>query len=125
MFGSLHFLLSDPICLRRQKKNLSKELLSDEELESTIMFLEDSQKINELVSRLRAIRDARKIAGIDTAKKRESVSTNLLFVFDTFKKGVIQKGVQIRKEMISVPQKFSKINAELLKEEILNDFIRF
>lgn len=104
------------------EKESSKELLSDEELESTIMFLEDSQKINELVSRLRAIRDARKIAGIDTAKKRESVSTNLLFVFDTFKKGVIQKGVQIRKEMISVPQKFSKINAELLKEGNLERF---
>ena len=78
------------------EQDSSKEFFSDKELESTIMFLEDSQKINELVSRLRAIRDARKIAGIDTAKKRESFNKSA-FVF-AFQKGVIQKGVQIQRD---------------------------
>lgn len=99
------------------EKDSSKVLLSDKELESTIMFLEDSQKINELVSRLREIRDARKIAAIDTVGKREVVSSSLIAVFDTFKSGVIQKGIQIRKELFSVPQKISKINSLLSNGE--------
>jgi len=99
------------------EKDSTKELLSDEELESTIMFLEDSQKINELVSRLRAIRDARKVAAIDTVNNKKAVSSGLIAVFDTFKTGVIQKRTQIRKELFSVPQKISEINSKLLYEE--------
>lgn len=107
------------------EKDSSKVLLSDKELESTIMFLEDSQKISELVSRLRAIRDARKIAAIDTVGKREVVSSSLIAVFDTFKTGVIQKGIQIRKELFSVPQKISKINSLLSNEENLERLYSF
>lgn len=107
------------------EKELSTELFSDKELESTIIFLEDSQKISELASRLRSIRDARKIAAVDTASKSETVSSNLLGGFDTFKKRTVQKTVQIRKELLSVPQKISKINTELQKEGNLERLYSF
>jgi len=91
------------------EKDSTEEFFSDKELESAIMFLKDSQKINELVSRLRAIRDARKIAAIDTVGKKESATSNLIVVFDTIKTGLIQKTIQIRKELFSVPQEISKV----------------
>ena len=98
------------------EQDSSKEFFSDKELESTIMFLEDSQKISELVSRLREIRDARKLAAIDTTEKSERFSSNLHSIFAIFKKGVVQKSVQIQKELLSVPQKISKINFQLTNE---------
>ncbi len=107
------------------EKDLSKESFSDKELESTIEFLEDSQKIGEMVARLKTIRDARKITAIDTASKDEAFSLMFLEAIDNFKKRSVQKTVQIRAELLSVTQKISEINTELKKEGNLERLYSF
>lgn len=100
-------------------KDTSRLFLSNAELESTIVFLEDSQKINILTSQLRQILDARKTAIIDNTRKNEAFSLDFLRLLKTFQKRMFDRGSQIQKEVFSIPQKISEISSEYLKKENL------
>lgn len=98
-------------------EDTSKMFLSNAELESTIVFLEDSQKINTLVSQLRLILDARKTALTDNTRKDEAISLDFLQLLKTFQNRAFDKGLQIKNEVFSIPRIISDIRSEYLKKE--------
>lgn len=94
-----------------------KELLSSAEMESTIIFLEDSQRISALTSQLRMVLDARRAVSPDTITATESVSLNLIQLYSRIKQRTIYMSENIRQNIISIPNQLSNLKNYFFKIE--------